>query len=167
VGLVGAATLPKDSVKALLADSDTRWINRGAYDLLGVDPSAKQSAAGLPRACALYGSLPDQLKNPQSFASQLKRMLDVRAEYRVYESEQIAVPRVQAPGLVVMVHRLPDKKGTEVTALNFGVTPITEDVALDAAQPGGAVTDLLAGKPAGKRLSIVLAPREGKALLVP
>jgi hypothetical protein len=125
----------------------------------------------LPRARALYGSLPEQLKNPQSFASQLKRMLDVRAEYRVFESEQVAVPRVQAAGLLVMVHRLPDKKGIEVTAINFGATPVTEDVVIDAAQAGGAVTDLLAGKPAGKlagkRLTIVLAPREGKALLAP
>src|SRR5262249_18002502 len=28
--LVGALTLPPDSVKTLLADGDTRWINRGA-----------------------------------------------------------------------------------------------------------------------------------------
>src|SRR5207248_3369325 len=32
--LVGALTLPAESVKTLLADGDTRWINRGSYDLL-------------------------------------------------------------------------------------------------------------------------------------
>jgi len=31
-------------------DGDTRWINRGAYDLLGSNPGAMRSAAGLPRA---------------------------------------------------------------------------------------------------------------------
>ncbi len=38
--LVGALTLPAESVKTLLADGDTRWINRGAYDLLGDDSGA-------------------------------------------------------------------------------------------------------------------------------
>ena len=37
--LVGALTLPAESVKTLLADGDTRWINRGAYDLLGTNPA--------------------------------------------------------------------------------------------------------------------------------
>ena len=33
--LVGALPLPGEAVQTLLADGDTRWINRGAYDLLG------------------------------------------------------------------------------------------------------------------------------------
>ena len=109
--LVGALTLPADSVKTLLADGDTRWINRGSYDLLGTNPGAVKSSADLPRTQALYGTLPEQLKSPGSFVWQLKKMLRVRAEYRINESEQIDVPAVKARGLVVMVHRLPDGKG--------------------------------------------------------
>jgi trehalose synthase len=168
--LVGAATLPGASVKELLADGDTRWINRGAYDLLGVDPGATKSASGLPRARALYGSLPDQLKNPSSFASQLARILKVREEYHVFESQQIDVPEVRSPGLVVMVHRLPDNRGIEVTALNFGTTPVTEAVAIEAAPAGADVKDLLddktLGKLADKRLPLTLAPHQGEALLL-
>ena len=168
--LVGATTLPADSVKTLLADGDTRWINRGAYDLFGVDPTASKSKTGLPRAHALYGSLPEQLRTPTSFASQLKKMLSVRAEYKIYESEQIDVPKVVADGLVVMVHRLPGDKGIAVTALNFGKTPITETVAIDAAAAGASVTNLLeekaAGKLAGKRLPLTLAPHQGQVFLV-
>jgi trehalose synthase len=168
--LVGAATLPGESVKSLLADGDTRWINRGAYDLLGVDPKATKSTSGLPRAYALYGSLPEQLRVPTSFASQLKKMLSVRAEYHIYESEQVDVPKVTADGLVVMVHRLPGNKGIEVTALNFGKTPVTESVAIDAATAGAAVTNLLEEKPAGKlngkRLALALGPQQGQVLLL-
>src|SRR5215467_4988362 len=43
--LVGALTLPADSVSSLIADGDTRWINRGSYDLLGANPSAARSSA--------------------------------------------------------------------------------------------------------------------------
>ena len=60
--LVGALTVPAEQVADLLADGDTRWIHRGAYDLMGVDPEATGSAAGLPKARALYGSLPEQFR---------------------------------------------------------------------------------------------------------
>ncbi len=168
--LVGAATLPAESVKPLLADGDTRWINRGAYDLLGVDPAATKSKNGLPRAVSLYGSLPEQLKSPTSFASQLERMLKVREETGLFEAEQIDVPNVKSAGLVVMVHKLPKGKGIEVTALNFGTTKIDESVDVAAAAANASVSDLLEGKGkgqlAGKRLAITLAPHEGRVLLV-
>src|SRR5437870_8485124 len=67
--LVGALTLPAESVKTLLADGDTRWINRGSYDLLDANPGAVKSSADLPRAQALYGTLPEQLTRPGSFVS--------------------------------------------------------------------------------------------------
>ncbi len=168
--LVGAATLPRASVEALLADGDTRWINRGAYDLMGRSASAQKSASGLPRAYALYGALSDQLKSEASFASQLKRLLSLRATYRIHEAEQIDVPNVKAPSLLVLVHRLPERRGIEVTALNFGLRATTESVALEAAANGATVTDLVADKPlgklSGKRLSVDLGPHQGRIFLI-
>jgi trehalose synthase len=167
--LVGATTLPKEQVEKLMADGDTRWINRGAYDLLGRDPSATASPAGLPRARSLYGPLPEQLKVPGSFASQLKKMLDARAEHRLYESEQIDVPDTKAKGLLVMVHRLPGERGIEVTALNFGRTPVDEPIMIGSAPSGAHATDLLESKPAtfaAQRLSVRLGALEGKAFLL-
>jgi hypothetical protein len=163
--------LPAESVKALLADGDTRWINRGAYDLLGKNPGTTKSSADLPRTRALYGPLRAQLKSPGSFAGALQKMLRVRADYRINESEQVDVPAVTGKGLVVMVHRLPAGKGTQVTALNFGRTQVRETVAIKAAPPGGAVMDLLEGKTlgtlaAGGRLELALGPHQGQVLLV-
>jgi trehalose synthase len=128
--LVGALPLAHDLVAHLMADGDTRWINRGAYDLLGANPEARGSAAGLPKAVALYGPLPAQLSQPDSFASQLKAMLRIRQSYRVYAARQIEVPNTASPGLLVMVHELPDGLGTQVTALNFGAEPVDEVVRL-------------------------------------
>jgi len=169
--LVGALTLPDDAVGSLIAEGDTRWINRGAYDLLGKHPSVTTSGSGLPRARALYGPLPEQLQHGDSFASQLRAMLRVRAQYRINESEQVAVPAVRAPGLVVMVHRLPRGAGIQVTAVNFARAPVREAVAIEPAPAGGAVTDLLASRVhgklgAGKRLPIALGPHEGQVLLI-
>ena len=169
--LVGALTLPAESVKTLLADGDTRWINRGAYDLLGKNPGAAKSGTNLPRTQALYGSLPEQLKSPGSFASQLQKMLRVRAEYRINESEQVDLPPAKARGLVVMVHRLPAGKGTQITAINFGRVAVQETMTIKTASPGGPVTDLLEEKAvgkldAGRRLALALGPHEGRVLLI-
>ena len=169
--LVGALTLPAESVKTLLADRDTRWINRGAYDLLGKNPGAAKSGTNLPRTQALYGPLPEQLKSPGSFASQLQKMLRVRAEYRINESEQVDLPPAKARGLVVMVHRLPAGKGTQVTAINFGRAAVQETMTIKTAPPGGSVTDLLEDKAigkldAGRGLSLALGPHEGRVLLI-
>jgi trehalose synthase len=169
--LVGALTVPAESVKDLIAEGDTRWINRGAYDLLGTHSGVTTSGSGLPRAQALYGALPEQLKRPDSFASELRKMLRVRAQYRINESEQVALPAVKARGLVVMVHRLPGGAGTQVTAVNFGRTAVREAVTLETAPPGGAVRDLLAEKARGKlgpgkQLPLALGPHEGQVLLI-
>jgi trehalose synthase len=168
--LVGALTLPADAVAPLLADGDTRWINRGAYDLMGVDPTATHSQAGLPKARALYGTLPDQLRNPNSFASQLRHLLAVRARFRIYESRQIAVPDVRSPGLLVMVHELPDRLGLEITALNFATQPVQEVITLPAAA-NLAVRELLQDVDAGAfdehgRFLVQLQGHTGNAYLV-
>lgn len=128
--LVGALTLPQDAVRERLADGDTRWINRGAYDLIGANPRATRSSAGLPRTKALYGPLPEQLEKPDSFASQLARMLAARAEMRLYAARLVDIPSVQSQSLFVLVHELPDKGGLEITAINFGATPVSEAVTL-------------------------------------
>ena len=69
--LVGALTLERKQVAALLASGDTRWIHRSAYDLMDYRPDATESTSKMPRGISLYGTLPDQLADPRSFASRL------------------------------------------------------------------------------------------------
>ena len=141
--LVGDLTLPAAAVRQRLADGDTRWINRGAYDLLGSNPTAARSQAGLPRATSLYGPLPRQLARPDSFASQLARMLQVRSQLRLYAGQVMDAPTTRARGLFVLVSRLPDSSDLEVTAINFGDSPVDETLVVKGAAPAMRVTDLL------------------------
>ena len=158
-------------VRERLADGDTRWINRGVYDLLGTNPNAMQSVAGLPRAVALYGSLPEQLKSPDSFALRLARLLKARAELHLYAARLTDVPHVQAQGLFVLVHELPDNAGLEITAINFEDRAVDESVlrgaatgskAIDVLDPQAPMLDL---GPEG-RLQLRLNAFEGKALRI-
>ena len=175
--LVGALPVPKEAVKRWASDGDHRWINRGAVDLMGANPDADGSVIGLPRAKALYGSLPDQLKDPESFASQLKTLLAARKKYRLAEADLLAAPESKALGVCVLVLRLPEKAGYAVTALNFGREPIELDLDLGAIKGlppddvrGRRVTEIITGKAAGEvndgRLPLRLPAVTGKTLVI-
>src|SRR5262249_15348534 len=46
--LVGALPISEEAVEQRTTDGDYRWVNRGGVDLMGANPSAKDSAFGLP-----------------------------------------------------------------------------------------------------------------------
>jgi maltose alpha-D-glucosyltransferase/alpha-amylase len=160
--LVGALPVDRDAVREQLADNDCRWLNRGAYDLAGVDPEATASEAGLPRAVSLYGTLADQLEDPDSFGSTLKRMLDLRRELGIDRAHLVAVPEVDSPGLVLMVLELPQQGGAEarrvLTAVNFGWEAV--EVSLDTKELGARRPRIaFSTRSAGRE---VPSPTEGK-----
>ncbi|WP_263263775.1 maltose alpha-D-glucosyltransferase [Pseudomonas sp. RIT-PI-S] len=168
--LAGALPLPADQVAHLMGDGDTRWIHRGAYDLAELDPTAEVSAGGMPKARSLYGSLVEQLQRPDSFASQLKKILAVRRAYDIAASKQIMVPDTQHPSLLIMVHELPAGKGTQITALNFGSEALVETLHLPGIAPG-PVVDIINERVEGDlsedgAFTITLDPYEGLALRV-
>jgi len=168
--LVGALPLAAEEVEHLMGDGDTRWINRGGYDLADLAPETSVSAEGLPKARSLYGSLAEQLQTTGSFACQLKRILSVRQAYDIAASKQILIPDVQAPGLLIMVHELPAGKGVQITALNFSAETISETVCLPGVAPG-PVVDIIHERVEGDltencELTFNLDPYEGLALRV-
>jgi maltose alpha-D-glucosyltransferase/alpha-amylase len=125
--LVGALPVPEAAVKQWVADGDYRWVNRGGVDLLGANPEATTSAFAIPRAQALYGPLPQQLKDPDSFASRLRGLLAARRKARIAEGELIAVPEPKHTALCVLVLRLPDEP-LAVTVLNFSREDVDEEL---------------------------------------
>jgi len=117
--LVGALPLDEKLIEDLLADGDTRWVNRGAVDLLNSNLNAKKSSSGLPKAQALYGPIHEQMKNPASFVAQLTKILEVREKYKIYKAELVELPEVASDSVVAMLNLLPDNLGKQVTVLNF------------------------------------------------
>lgn len=127
--LTGMLTVPSAEVADLVAAGDTRWIERGAHDLLGVAPDAERSTSGMPRGRSLYGSLPEQLDDPESFASRLAGILEVRRAHGIATATQLDVPEVAHPAMLVLVHRLDEgdpeaDARIQVTVLNFSSEPI-------------------------------------------
>jgi hypothetical protein len=99
-------------------------------------------------------------------------MLKVRADLHLYAGRLLDTPAVRAKGLLVLVHQLPDSADLEVTAINFGSTPITESVVIRDATHNSKVTDVLDPKAptsaidAGGALRLSLGAYEGKALRI-
>lgn len=139
--LVGALPLDRSEVHSLVATGDTRWIERGAYDLMGWQPEQSRSPAGMPRAVSLYGSLPEQLEDPNSFVSQLADILKVRKRHGIATGSLLDVPGVSHPALLTMVNRLA-VGAVQVTVLNFSEERIAARVQSEYIPPG-TVVDLV------------------------
>jgi trehalose synthase len=139
--LMGMLTTEPSEVADLIADGDTRWINRGAHDLMGTNPHAQRSEGGLPRARSLYGTLPDQLGDRSSFARRLRRIIRIRRRYRIPMATQIDVPGVSHRSLLVMVHRL-ENADLQVTVLNFGPESVVGTIRSEHLPPTAKVLDL-------------------------
>jgi maltose alpha-D-glucosyltransferase/alpha-amylase len=166
--LAGMLTVDAAEIADLLADGDTRWINRGGHDLRGIDEPVAEGH--MPAGRSLYGTLPEQLADPNSFARGLQRVLEVRRRYGIATAEQIDVPDVSHKAQLVMVHRLRDG-ALQVTALNFSGEPITGSVRSEHLPAGATIVDMLSGEECAKvddlhSFPLELQGYQGRALLV-
>jgi trehalose synthase len=143
--LCGMLTLPATQVAELLRGGDTRWIHRAAHDLMGVNPDATQSLAGMPRGRSLYGSIPDQLGDETSFLRQLQAILRVRSHYGIATSRQVDIPEVSHRGMLVLVHELAEAGRYQLTVLNFANEEVAGTVRSEALPPGAEVSDMFSG----------------------
>ncbi|MGY3128783.1 trehalose synthase [Agrococcus sp. UYP33] len=170
--LTGMLTVPADQVQDLIATGDTRWIERGAHDLMDAAPDAAGSAAGMPRGRALYGSLPSQIEQPDSFLNGLADVLTIRREGGIATATQLDVPHVAHPAMLVLVHRLDDGDHTDedariqVTVLNFSGEAIEGTVHSEALQTQCDVIDAATGDSIGhvddlQSFSVSLPPYGG------
>ncbi|MCY1673230.1 maltose alpha-D-glucosyltransferase [Pseudarthrobacter sp. SL88] len=168
--LTGISVLDRGTVGELIAQGDTRWINRGAHDIMGTSPDATASSSGMPRARSLYGPLPEQLDNENSFARRLQRILAVREEHGIATGTLLDVPDVSHRGLLVLVNGLAGG-AVEITVLNFSGQDISGSVRSTHLPPGASVRDLFSGETVGQvddlhSFFIDLPAYQGTALLL-
>src|SRR3954451_6578144 len=147
--LCGMLTLDQSMVSDLVAEGDTRWIHRSAYDLMNYRPEAARQESSMPSARCLYGSLPAQLADPTSFASQLSQILTVRKQCRIPTFRQIEIAETTSGGLLAMIHQL-DGGGPQVTLLNFSARTVKADVTAQFLPPGAQVVDVTTMQPVGR-----------------
>jgi trehalose synthase len=173
--LVGALPLSADEVRPWIEDNDFRWLNRGAFDLMDVNEAAPASKAGLPRANAVYGSIPSQLSDADSFVSRLQAMLRARTESGIALSSLVTVGEPASKGVFVLLLQRPDQLGGWIiTAVNFGSKSAREN--LHFPEIAGTTARLaysthperIAGVHLGEhgRVSLRLGPRHGQVFVV-
>jgi maltose alpha-D-glucosyltransferase/alpha-amylase len=166
--LSGMLTVDAAEVADLIADGDTRWLNRGAHDLRGVDEPMREGR--MPAGRSLYGTLSEQLADEHSFANGLRRILDVRDRFGIATATQLDVPDVADKAELVMVHELRD--GTlQITALNFSGETINGSVRSEHLPAGARLTDMFTGEELGNvddlhAFSLEIERFSGRSLLV-
>jgi trehalose synthase len=166
--LSGMLTVDAVEVADLISEGDTRWINRGAHDLRGVEDPAREGR--MPPARSLYGTLPEQLADPGSFASRLRAIIDVRRRAGIATAVQVDVPQVSHRAELVMVHEI-DERTLQITALNFSGEQLSGTVRSEHLPPGATVTDMFTGEELAAvddlhSFGLVLDAYQGTSLLV-
>jgi len=167
--LVGALTLDRRQIARLLGDGDTRWIHRSAYDLMDYRPDATESLSQMPKGISLYGALPAQLEEADSFARQLAEMLAVRKRYGIATAVQLDIPPVSNKAMLVMVHQLSDAE--QITVLNFSGEEVSGGVRSERLVPGSVLVDMFTDEEIGVvddlySFGVRLGPHEFRSLLV-
>jgi hypothetical protein len=119
----------------------------------------------------MYGPLPQQLRDPSSFVSQLRRILGLRKRYGIATSSQVDVPEVSNKAMLVMVHRLSHPGKHQVTVLNFSADPIVGTISSAHLSPGSAVFDMFTELVIGEvddlhSFQITLEGHQGMSLFV-
>ncbi|MFI7067486.1 maltose alpha-D-glucosyltransferase [Kribbella sp. NPDC050124] len=165
--LCGMLTLDRAEVAELIAGGDTRWIHRAAYDLMGYEGDT--TFQGMARGRSLYGTLPQQLADPDSFTSGLRRILQIREACHLPTANQIDVPPVSHKGMLVMVHEIPDRATQQVTVLNFAQEEVTGTIQSEHLVPGSTITNMFDAEPLGEvddlqSFSVTLGPHDGLSL---
>ncbi|MBN2479371.1 MAG: hypothetical protein JXA94_04005, partial [Parachlamydiales bacterium] len=137
--IVGALPLESKQIPDLLKDKDCRWLNRGAYDLINIAPDKTVSFSNIPKAKMLYGPLNEQLKDPNSYVSNLKKILKVRKDNQIDLSQLKKVLKVKNSQLFLALYKLPKDESTLLVALNFGKEKIAEKINIDEIKNSYAV----------------------------
>ncbi len=139
--LVGALPVDRDDVADLVSTGDTRWIERGAFDLMGHNPEANRSASGLPRARTLYGPLSEQLNDPNSFASRLGSMLHLRDAHGIATGSLLEIPEPDDTGILVLINRLAIG-AVQISVFNFSQREASTTISSAELPIGAGVVDL-------------------------
>ena len=167
--LVGAIPLKRSQIRSRMKGGDCRWINRGAYDLLGNVKNKKFSPSKLPKALTIYGSITDQLKDPNSYASILKRWLKVRKEHKIQLAYPKEIINVRYPQLYLASYQLVTDNSTFLVALNFGKTRVREKIKIYDIKNTNAF-DIISEKKINKKYSSIefeinLEPLDAKGFI--
>jgi trehalose synthase len=96
-----------------------------SYDLNGINETT------------LYPSLPIQMGTSRSFASQLRQILRVRKDYDLKNAELTGIYPTPHPQVLLLLLKLQGK--TELLAVNFGRTQVTEKIELIGLQQTTAI----------------------------
>ncbi|MCL2123539.1 MAG: hypothetical protein FWH34_05565 [Desulfovibrionaceae bacterium] len=135
---------------------------------LGSAATRSVTRKGFTRAPTVYPPLHSQLRQPNSYLSQLGRLNSLRAEYKIAQGTLIGPLQADAPSVLPLLTRLPS--GSHLLAVaNFSPKGKNSDISLPASLGAAGIQDLMEAKNiarSGDRLSLELGPWACRILLI-
>jgi hypothetical protein len=122
-----------------MSDAPDKWDKRlaslGAYSLFRDAPDIGDARSirpmsvntqGLPQAASLYGPLDEQFDNPESFLSELVKMLGLRKHFSLAQSKLAGRFKARSRVVVSLLLQRADDKGYVICLSNFSRAPADE-----------------------------------------
>jgi len=124
---------------------------------------------GFERAPTVYPPLDTQLRQPESYLSQLGRLNAIRAQYKVAQGMLLGPLQTDAPSVLPLLTRLPDGRHLLAVA-NFSPKNIRSGIKLPPSLSAANIQDIMEAKntvsPGGDRLYLELGPWVCRILLI-
>ena len=135
---------------------------------LGAAATRSATRKGFERAPTVYPPLNSQLRQPNSYLSQIGQLLAIRAEYRVAQGTLLGPLQADTPSVLPLLTRLPG--GSYLLAVaNFSPKDKSSDISLPASLGTADMRDLMGAKNiarSGDRLLLELGPWTCRILLI-
>ena len=168
--LAGMLTVDAAEVADLIAEGDTRWLNRGAHDLRGVDDPQREGR--MPPGRSLYGTLAEQLADRALVRA--PAATDHRGPRPVTGSPprpRSTCPRSRNKAELVMVHELRRPRAADHRAELLAASRSTGSVRSEHLPGGASLTDMFTGEELGTvddlhSFSLTLEGYSGRSILV-
>lgn len=132
--MLGVLPLPPEFLEYKTEEDSLRQNVAGAYDLTGRAGNNILTEVGLPKAPKAFRNIDAQLRDSESFASNMRRIIKVRNSLGMQSAKLLQLPGVKNQGVVIQVYQLPLKNDLQakivVTVANFSREDAVESVKL-------------------------------------
>ena len=136
--MLGVLPLPPEFLEYKTEEDSLRQNVAGAYDLTGRAGNNILTEVGLPKAPKAFRNIDVQLRDSESFASNMRRIIKVRNALGMQSAKLLQLPAVKNHGVVIQVYQLPVKNAMQaklaVTVVNFSHDNADELVKLPVSQ---------------------------------
>lgn len=156
--MLGVLPLPPELLEYKTEEDSLRQNIAGAYDLTSRAGNSILTEIGLPKAPKAFRDIDEQLRDVESFVSNMRRLIMLRTALGMENAKLLQLPAVKNNGSVMQLYQLPSKNELHakfvLTVANFSRDEAVESLILPASMIANDTVEL-ENMNTGERFSVV------------